>query len=247
MTNWSKNAVHFTGNKGTINAIYSSIKPHPREESLIFDYDALQPMPTLLSECNWPLIVVDDETFQKKEEERLLNIQKAETSGKPTYMYDRQYVSYELYDQIVEESGGYDDWSQWCSDNRGTKWTGYDVEVKHKDSNALTLTYRTAWQAPIFYYEFLRNKFPDLKIVAGFFESYDDQFVLCEGATDEFMDLFSIVEYTEEDSDIPEEEWYRYWEFITRKHLNQTTNELPHNAKIIEDETIRIWCDRTKI
>lgn len=126
------------------------------------------------------------------------------------------------------EKYGAADWYQWCINNWGTKWDiGEEVDTTTRiDENTVKLSFDTAWNPPVNFYEHLAAEL-DFEIDAfyleegtGFVGKYTstdgDESFNFDGAEDledipddirEFWDLDTICEWREEeDSDEEESE-----------------------------------------
>ena len=145
---------------------------------------------------------------------------------------------YDVLQPMPESLQGHD-WADWCYENRGTKWVSTDVEVAEKTNTSLTLFFQSAWSGPAAYSDFLRNMFPDLKIVSGYIADSTDGFIVYDGQFDDFASVFSIIEYAEEEQG--EDEPYKYWEFITNAQLDELAGKIPSYGRVLEDEEAYSW------
>lgn len=121
---------------------------------------------------------------------------------------------------INKEKFGYSSWYDWCVDNWGCKWDAgneNDEDLDCSDPNQVQLSFDTAWQPPVAFFEKLTEMGFDvqawyLEEGAGFVGKYtsdqgDDDYNF-DGAEDlddipddirQFWDLDTICEWREED------------------------------------------------
>jgi hypothetical protein len=80
-------------------------------------------------------------------------------------------------------------WYDWRCDNWGTKWNANDTKIVRK-SDAIKLSFETAWGAPIPIFKAIAARFPKLRIEGSFIEEYHHfgADVLCQNGNVEFED-----------------------------------------------------------
>jgi hypothetical protein len=69
----------------------------------------------------------------------------------------------------VGNTPGFPAWYEWCCENWGTKWNACYTSVK-LESEAITLSFDTAWSPPMPIFDELARRFPQLKIEGYFIE-----------------------------------------------------------------------------
>lgn len=74
--------------------------------------------------------------------------------------------------RIREQTGGWDNWYDWCNDNWGTKWGAYDGWIcHHNNPDDFTFGFNTAWSpANTSFYDIMIQKYPMLEITYYFYE-----------------------------------------------------------------------------
>jgi hypothetical protein len=60
-------------------------------------------------------------------------------------------------------------WYKWHTDNWGTKWNAYDVDINVTDQG-VSYNFTTAWSPPLPWFKAAALKYPEIKFMMAFFE-----------------------------------------------------------------------------
>lgn len=149
MPNHVFNRVSVTGKPEDL----KEFKTHCFNEDGHFDFNMFLPMPGDLREIS---------TGGRTIEGRHVSRWRTLDDGTPVIISD---------DEIMElvRLYGAADWYEWATINWGTKWNAYDCEPFEEhtttSSHSITFTFDTAWSPPFPVYDYLRERFPRLKLV----------------------------------------------------------------------------------
>jgi len=65
---------------------------------------------------------------------------------------------------------GRPNWYDWQIENWGTKWNAYDISVEDDGYGQVTITFDTAWTAPLPIIDALREKYPNAHFYGSWLE-----------------------------------------------------------------------------
>jgi hypothetical protein len=89
---------------------------------------------------------------------------------------DKANEMQELY-KANKEKYGYEHWYDWCVDKWGVKWDARVEDWEDNDPAETYIYFETPWGAPIGFFKFLFDKYPDSR----FEDEYDEEGMQFEG------------------------------------------------------------------
>jgi hypothetical protein len=169
MPNHVRNVLQFDGKRGEIDRLLG----HVKSEDSAFDFNTIIPMPKTLD------IVSGSRTNLGLEAVRYLdtgNIPDEHSHLPRWWRQEEPSLSLEQYIGVLVERGqcdlnlgeiardnlrdhGYATWYEWACDNWGTKWNAYSIETAEN-----SITFDTAWAAPVMVMNKLAGLFPNVEI-----------------------------------------------------------------------------------
>lgn len=197
MPNWSTNHTGFIGPKAALDDIARAITPDGE-----FDFNQINPTPTILSELAAPIRTVPDTEFAAKH-----NLDAAPTTIDELHAFiTAQQLPHGLQDvpetalRAIIDTYGHDDWYNWRVSNWGTKWTGDVANTERFHDNLLIVTYDTAWAPPTGIFTTLRANYDGLHIINGAdIEGFSDGIDATEGGLTSFHAYFTTTSSIEID------------------------------------------------
>jgi hypothetical protein len=62
----------------------------------------------------------------------------------------------------IPESVEQKNWTEWCTENWGTKWDRYDYKLEEAGKEAILIYFHTAWSPPTILFKFLLQEHPEM-------------------------------------------------------------------------------------
>lgn len=189
MPNWSTNHTIFVGPKVALDDINHAIT-----DAHEFDFNQINPTPTIFGELATPTYDIPDAEFAKKH-----NLDKAPTTVDELLAFiNTQPLPYALHivpktvlREIIDTYGN-TSWYDWRTYNWGTKWVGNNAKAQRFHDNLLIITYDTAWSPPVGIFSYLRANYEGLHIINGAdIEGVSDGIEPTEGGLTSFHTYFT--------------------------------------------------------
>ena len=143
----------------------------------LFDFDKIDPTPSLLTRFAAPVEIINDDDFQRVfgDIPDTIDEIKSHISSAPEAVFDNEtahtfnvdtHITLSMSDELHYEYGN-DNWKSWQYENWGCVHLGTATQILYRSDHILSLKFTTEAGIPKGIYNTLRRVFDDIHIITG--------------------------------------------------------------------------------
>ena len=201
MSNLYTNYVTFIASSRTLDIIETCIDVR----SGLFNFDKIDPTPSLLTHLAAPIEIIHDDDFQHVfgDIPDTIDEIKSHINSAPEAVFDNEtartfnagtHITLSMSDELYYEYGN-DDWKTWQKYNWGCVHLGTATQILHRSDHILNLKFTTEEGIPKGIYNTLRESFGDIHIITGAKYQANTSLVDRNGIDDVFQLYWNTTTY----------------------------------------------------